>query len=120
MHLNKYISLNLLSSLTYISLFLIVYVFFFENYVTRYYPNIHITIEQCGEIYIILVILSLIFIILFGIEVFIRKKFKKLLPIINFQNKFLKNLHETLFIIGSWFTIFNLILFIAVVVSISI
>lgn len=58
--------------------------------------------------------------VLFVIEIFIQKKYPKLLPIINFKNKFLKNLHKTLFIIGSWFAVFNLILFIAVIISIGI
>lgn len=120
MKLNKYISLNFFASLAYISFILIIYLFFFKDCIIKYFPKAYITIEMCGEIYIILVILSFIFLILFGIEIFIRKNFPKLLPIINFRNKFLRNLHETLFIIGSWFTVFNLILFIAVLISIGI
>lgn len=120
MKLNEYISLNFFASFTYISFILIIYLFLLEAYIIKYFPKAYITIEICGEIYIILIFLAFILLILFGIEIFIRKKFPKLLPIIHFKNKFLKNLHETLFIIGSWFAVFNLIIFVIVIISITI
>ena len=120
MKLHKYISLNFFASLTYVSVILIIYIFFLEYYLIKYFPKAYITIEKCGEIYIILILLATIFMLLFVIEIFIRKNLPKLLPKINFKNKFLKSIHETLFIIGCGFTIFNLIIFVIIMISIFI
>lgn len=120
MKLNKYISLNFFASLTYFSFILIIYVFFLEEHLTGYFPKAYISLEICVEIYMILNFLALIFLLLFGIEIFIRKKFHKLLPAICFKNKFWKNLHEILFIIGCWFAIFNLVIFTMIIILIAI
>lgn len=88
-------------------------------YIPSFYKKYN-SLYNLFDYYIYALFLNIFCIILFVLEFFIRKKHPKFLREIHFRNLFLKNLHETLFIIGSWFAVFNLILFIAVIISIGI
>lgn len=119
MKFHKYLSLNIFSLIGLLCLVMFITIYS----TTAYFPFIY---EKCNSLYnlfdyyIYALFLNIFCIILFIPEFFIRKKHPNFLCKIYFKNKFLKNLHETLFITGSWFAAFNLILFIVFVISIGI
>ena len=117
MKLHEYISLNFLSLVSYISFILIIYFFFLENLIEKNITKAYITLEIYGQIYLILIFLAFVLIFLFGIEILIQKKFPKLLPKIKIKDVRFKKLHNFLFIIGFWFAIFNLIVFLIILTN---
>lgn len=112
MNLTKYISLNLFASIPYFICFFAIYTFFLNDFICKFYPNAYITLKQLDTIYALFTLFTIILLILFMLEKFLRKMFPAMLPAINIKNKFIKNTHKFLFIIGCGVAAFNLIIYI--------
>lgn len=102
MKLNKYISLNLFSFCTYISILLVLFSYFqVEN------NFIYITIETFSGIYFLLQLIEIFFLLLFICEIFIRKFYPKKLKKVNLYPGILKNIYLILFYFGFILAILN-------------
>ncbi len=108
MKLNKYISLNIFSTLFYLMLFEIIFV-----YVIQVKLNfLFISTEKFFIIYTALIYISILLLFLFFIEKVIYKKFPGFIIKTNNSNVIIKNIYNFLFYCGLYLNSFNIIIFI--------
>ncbi len=108
MTLYKYISLNIVSIISYIMLLLIVFTF----YLQLKFDILFLTLEQFFSVYTFFIYLSIIFLIIFFGESYLRKKYFFSNFKIKIENDILKNIFIILFNFGFYFALFNIVIFI--------
>jgi len=102
MRLNKYISINLFSFWTYISVLAILL-----DHLQYRLNIIYVTLENFIGIYCFLQLIELFFLFLFICEIFIRKFYPKKLKKINLNPGILRDIYLILFYFGFIFAILN-------------
>jgi len=109
MRIDKYLSLGVYSLSTYLVIFFTGYVFFIQNFVLKFFKNTYyITLETLSLIYVLIIYFSTLLLLVFCIEKYIRKKFPKMLPKLNFINPIKRNVYKTFFYIGFYFATLNI------------
>jgi len=109
MRIDKYISLGLYSLSAYLVIFFIGYVFFIQNIVLKIFKNTYyITLETLSLICVLFIYFSILLLLFFCIEKYIRKKFPKILPKVNFINPIKRNVYKIFFYVGFYFTTLNI------------
>jgi len=109
MRIDKYISLSLFSISSYLNIFIMLYVCYLYKIFDKLFPNFYIPLEDLFSFYFLVIILNILLLILFCIENLIRRKQPKLLPKINFKNKLYRIIYQTIFHIGYWFGVINIL-----------
>ncbi len=115
MRLNKYISINLFSFWTYISIFAILLD------CLQYRLNIiYVTLENFIGIYFLLQLIEIFFLFLFICEIFIRKFYPKKLKKVNLNPGMFRNIYFILFYFGLVFAILTVYIALLVIVFLCI